>query len=178
MDKIANILKEEDLDLLNNEVVTIKNVAKSDTEIETHESDKELKYPQAYDSDQSFVTIIVDFNKREMNDPRVQAFFKRSRHSIISSFISSQQSFERAKRTIGAKGNIYHLSKPNNFRDVQNLFQDQASKDITPTELKLLTSTCWKEKHQQLSTEKTKDEYTGRFRLELISLFNPHTNPF
>ena len=129
------------------ETVNNKNFAKSGTEIETSESDKELKYTQHYDSDQSIVTTIVDFNKKEMIDPQDQTSFERSRHSNISSFIRSQQSFELAQRTIGANGNIYHLSKPNNFRDVQNLFQDKASKDITLTELKLLNSTCWHEKH-------------------------------
>ena len=96
-----------------------------------------------------------------MNDPRVQAMFKRSRHHILSIFITSQDYYELPKRTIRANGNIYHIFKPNNYRDVQKLYQDKASMDMTLNEFKFLTSTCWNEKYQQLTFDMTKDKYTG-----------------
>ena len=61
-----------------------------------------------------------------MNDPRVQALFKRSRHNNLSIFINSQNYYKLPKGTIRANGNVYHIFKPNNFRDVQNLYQDKA----------------------------------------------------
>ena len=78
-----------------------------------------------------------------MNDPRVQAMFKRSRHKNLSTFIISRDYYELPKRTIRANGNVYHIFKPNNFRDVQNSYQDKASMDMTLNEIKYLTSTCW-----------------------------------
>ena len=84
-----------------------------------------------------------DLNEKELNDPGVQAMFKRSRHNNLSRFIISQDYYELPNRTIKANGNIYHVFKPNNFRDVQNLYQDEASVNMTPNEFKLLTSTCW-----------------------------------
>ena len=66
-----------------------------------------------------------------MNDPRVQAMFKRSRHNNLSIFITGQGYYELPKRTMRANGNVYHIFKPNNFRDVQNLYQDKASIDMT-----------------------------------------------
>ena len=104
-----------------------------------------------------------------MNDPRVQAMFKRSRQNNISIFIISQDYYELPKRTIRANGNIYHIFKPNNFRDVQNLYQDKASMDMTLDENKYLTSTCWNEKYQPLTIDMTKDKNRGRCRLGLIS---------
>ena len=65
-----------------------------------------------------------------MNDPRAQARFKRSRPSNLSNFIISQDYYELPKRTIRANGNIYHIFKPNNFRVVQNLYQDKGSMDM------------------------------------------------
>ena len=56
-----------------------------------------------------------------MNDPEVQALFKRSRHNNLSISIISQDYYELPKRTIRANGKIYHILKPNKFRDVQNL---------------------------------------------------------
>ena len=82
-----------------------------------------------------------------MNDPRVQAMFKRSRQNNLSIFIISQNYYDLPRRTIRANGNIYHFFKPNNFRDVQNLYQDKARIDMTLNEFKLLTSTCWNEKY-------------------------------
>ena len=43
----------------------------------------------------------------------------------------------------------------------------------TLNEFKLLTSTCWNEKYQPLTFDMTKDEFTARYRLGLISIFVP-----
>ena len=70
--------------------------------------------------------------------------FKRSRHNNLSFFIIRQDYYQLRKRTVRAKGNIYHIFKPNNFRDVQNLYQDKASMDMTLIDIKLITKTYWK----------------------------------
>ena len=66
-----------------------------------------------------------------MDDPRVQAMFTRSRHNNSSIIIISQDYYELSKKPIRCNGNIYHIFKPNNFRDVQSLYQDKASMDKT-----------------------------------------------
>ena len=86
-----------------------------------------------------------------MDDPRVQAMFKRSRHNNLSIFIISQDYYELSKKTIRYNGNIYNIFKPNNFRHVQNLYQDEASMDMTLKEFLYLTSTCSNEKYQPLT---------------------------
>ena len=68
---------------------------------------------------------------------------KRSRHNKLSLFIISQDYYELPKRTIRANGNIYHIFKKNNFRHLQNFYQDNAPMDLTLNEFKYLTSTCW-----------------------------------
>ena len=113
-----------------------------------------------------------------MDGPRVQAMSKRSRHNNLSIFIKSQDYYELSKKTIRCNGNIYHIFKPNNIRDVQNLCQDKASMDMTLNEFKYLTSTCWNEKYQPLTFDMTEDNYTGRYRLGLNSKFVPNSSPF
>ena len=140
---IPNILNKEDIDIVIDEKVSNENFEKSDTEIETYESIEELKFPQEYDDGG---IIILE----EVNDPRVQALFKRSIHNSLSIIMSSQFYYELPKRTIRTNGSIYHLFKPNNFRDVQNLYQDKAPMDMTLNELKFLTSTCWNKNYQPL----------------------------
>ena len=112
---IQEILNEEDIDLLIEEIVNDKNSEKSQTEIETYEPMKEIKYPQEYISDQQIVIILDDLNEKELNDLRVQAMFKRSRHSNISIFIISQDCYDLPKRTNRANGNRYHIFKPKIF---------------------------------------------------------------
>ena len=99
--------------------------------------------------------------RKNINDPRVQAMFKRSRHNSLSMFIISQDYYELPKRTIRANGNIYHIFKTNNLRDVLNIFQDKSSTDMTLNEIKLITSTCWNENYQPLTIDMTKDRYEG-----------------
>ena len=87
--------------------------------------------------------------------------FKRAEYNNLSIFIISQDYYELPKKTIRANGNIYHIIKSNNFSDVQNLYQDKTSMDMTVNENKFLTSTCWIEKYQPLTIDMTKDRYQG-----------------
>ena len=116
---ISNILNEEDIDVVIEEIVNKKDFENSDTEIETFESIEELRFPQEYENNSR--RILDDLNQKEMDDPRVQAMFKRSRHNILSIFIISQDYYEISKKTIRCNGNIYHIFKPKKFRDVINL---------------------------------------------------------
>ena len=173
---IPNILIEPDIDIVIEEIVNNKDFQKSDTEIETFDNIEELRYPQEYESNS--IIILDDWNQKEMDDPRVQAMFKRSRHNILSIFIISQDYYELSEKTIRCNGNIFHIFKPNNFRDVINLYQDKSSMDMTLNEFKLLTSICWNKNYQPLTIDMTKDKYMGRYRLGLNSIFVPDTSPF
>ena len=157
---IPNILNEADIDIVIEKIVNNKDFQKSDTEIETYESIEELKFPQEYENNS--VIILDELNQKEMDDPKVQAMFKRCRHKNLSIFIISQDYYELSKKTIRCNGNNFHIFKPNNFRDVLNLYQDKSSMDMTLNEFKLITTTCWIEKYQPLTTDMTKDKYTGR----------------
>ena len=150
------MLNKEDNDEVIEEIVNDKDFQKSDTELETYESIEEMRYPQEYEDGGIF--ILYDLNEKKMNDSRVQAMFKRSRHNNLSIFIISQDYYELPKKTIRANGNIYHIFNPNNFRGVQNLYQDEASMDMTLDEFKYLPSTCWDKKYQPLTIDMTKDK--------------------
>ena len=116
-------------------------------------------------------------NEKEKNDPRVQAMFERSEHNHIPIIIINQDYYELPGRTIGANGNIIHIFKANNNRDVQNLYEDEASMDMKPNEFNLLTCSCWKERYHPLTLDLT-TKYSGRYRLELNSVFVPDGSPF
>ena len=124
-----------------------------------------MEFPQEYDV--CGIIILDDLNEKELNDPRVQAMLKRSRHSILSIFIISQEYYELPKKTKRANGKIYLIFKPINFRYVLNIYQDKSSMDMTLNEFKLLTPTCWDKRYQPLTIDMTKVKYTGRFRIGL-----------
>ena len=135
-----------------------------------------MKFPHKYED--NGIIFLDDSNENEMNDPRVQAMFKRPRHLNLSVFIISQHYYELLKLTIRANGNIYHIFKTNIFRDVQNLYQDRTSMDMTLNEFIFLTSACWNEKYQPVTIDMTKGRYQGRYRLGLKSIFVPDSSPF
>ena len=95
----------EDLDLVFDEIVNNKDFEKSVNEIQTYESIEKLKYPQDYEDED--INILDDLNEKGVNDLRVQAMFKRSRHKNLSILIISQDYYELPMRTIRANGNIY-----------------------------------------------------------------------
>ena len=173
---IPNILNENDIDIVIEKICNNEDFQKSDIEIETFDKIEELKFPQ--ENENNSIIILDDLNQKEMDDPRVQAMFKRSRHNILSIFIISQDYFELGKKTIRCNGNIFHIFKPNNFPDVLNLYRDKSSMDMRLKEFKLLTSTCWNEKYQPLTIDMTKDKYQGRYRFGLNSIFVPDRSPF
>ena len=173
---IPNILNEEDIDIVIEEVINNKDFEKSNTEIETFDNIEEHRFPQEYENNS--IKSLDDSNQNEMDDPRVQAMFKRSRHNNLSFFIISQDYYELSKKTIRCNGNIYHTFKPNNFRDVINLYQDKASMDMNLNEFKYLTSICWSDKYKSLTIDMTKEKHTGRYRLGLNSIFVPNSSPF
>ena len=49
---------------------------------------------------------------------------------------------------------------------------------MTLRKFKYLTSTYWDKKYQSLTIDKTKDKYTGRYRLRLDILFFPKSSFF
>ena len=173
---MSNILNEEDIDVVIKEIVSNKDFKKSVIDIETFDNIEELRFPQEYENNSTI--ILDDLNEKEINNDKVQAMFKRGRHNNLSIFKISQDYYELPKRTIRANGNIYHIFKPNNFRDVQNLYQDKASMDVTLNEFKLLTSSCWNKNYQPLTIDMTKDRYQGRYRLGLSNIFVPDSSPF
>ena len=79
---------EEDIDLVIEEIINNKNFQKSDTEIKTYGSIGEVKNPE--ENEDGGTIIPDDLKEEELNDPRVQAMFKRSRHNNSSIFIMSQ----------------------------------------------------------------------------------------
>ena len=135
-----------------------------------------MKFPQDYENNS--IIILDDLNEKEINNDKIQAMFKRGRHNNLSIFIISQEYYELPKKTNRANGNIFHIFKLNNFRDVINLYQDKSSMDMTLNEFRLLTSTCWNERYMPLTIDMTKDKYMGRYRLGLNSIFVPNTSLF
>ena len=173
---ISNILNEEDFDIVIEQRINNKDFEKSDIDKETFDNIEELRFPQDYENNS--IIILNDLNEKEINNDKIQAMFKRGRRNNLSTFIISQDYYELPKRTNRATGNIYHFFEPNNFRDVQNLYQDKASMDMTLNEYKLLTSTCWNKNYQPLTIDMTKGRYQGRYRLGLNSIFVPDSSPF
>ena len=143
-----NILNEADIDIVLDELVKNNDFEKPNCEIEIYERIEELKFPQEFETNS--ITILDDLNQKEMDDPRAQAMFKRSKHNILSIFIISQDYYELSKNTIRFNSNIFHIFKPNNFRDVLNLYQDKCPMDMTINEFKFITPTCWIEKINHL----------------------------
>ena len=81
---IPNVLKEEDIDIVIEDIVNNIDFDKSDCEIETFDSIEELKYPQAYENDGKI--ILDDLNEKK----RTTQEFKQSLNALdIIIYLSS-----------------------------------------------------------------------------------------
>ena len=169
------MLNAEDINAVIDEIVDEKDFEKSNTKMETGDSIEELKNSQAFQD--GGVIILDDLNEREMNNPRIQAMFKRSRHNNLSILIISWDYYELPKRTLRANGNIYHILKQNKCRDVQNLFQDNARMGMTLDEINFPTCNCWDEKYQPPLLDMSREKNSRCYPLWLNSMFVLVTNP-
>ena len=95
-------------------------------------------------------------NEKELNNPRMRAMFERSRRNHMSIFIISQDFYELPKKFFRADGKVYHIFKPNNLRDVQNLYQDEALMYLENNQFEVLSSTYLKKKYQPLTIDITR----------------------
>ena len=76
---IPNFLIEEDLDTIIEEIFNKKDFEELHTEVETFDNTKELNYPQEHENNS--IIILDDLNKKESNNDKIQAMFKRGRHN-------------------------------------------------------------------------------------------------
>ena len=111
----------------------VKDFEKSRTEVETFESIEESTYPQEYDD--GGINFLDYLNEKEKNYPGIQAMFRRPRRKNLS-ILFSQGYYELAKGTNRANGKIYHIFKPHSVIDIENLYQNKASRDMAVDEVK------------------------------------------
>ena len=78
---IPKTVKEEDINIVSDEIVNRKDFEKSETEIESYDNIEELKFPQEYDYNQTIAFILDDLSEKEKNNPKVESLFKRWRHN-------------------------------------------------------------------------------------------------
>ena len=89
-----------------------------------------MKDPKEYKSDQPIVIILDDLKEKELTNHRVWALFKQSRLKNSSIFITSHDYYKILKRIFRANGIIYHVFKPNFYRDINNNYKDKTSMDL------------------------------------------------
>ena len=87
---LQNICSEEDLDSLFEEKADIVHFEKSEIEMNTKESMENFNYLPEYNSDYPYVFTLHNLSEKEKNDLRIQATFKRSTCSKVSTFTSIQ----------------------------------------------------------------------------------------
>ena len=73
---------------------------------------------------------------------------------------------------------IYHIIKPNTFRDVKNLNHDKTIMNMTLNEFNLLIDVFSDEKYRPLTNDTPKDKVTEIYPLRLFSFFVVGSSPF
>ena len=111
----ANFLNDKNIDIVFDEIVNDKDFEKSDVQKEMYETLEEIKCPQ--ESEYGGINRLDDLHEKELNNPRVQAMFRRYLHKNLSIFIITQDYYELPEKTIRTNGIICHIFEPSNYRD-------------------------------------------------------------
>ena len=81
---IPNVSNEENIDIVIEEFVDIKDIETSVTEKEAFVIIQELRFPQDYEKNS--IIILDDLNEKEINNDKIREMFERGRHNNLSLF--------------------------------------------------------------------------------------------
>ena len=168
-----SIITEKNLNRLIEEIVDHEKFSKLKIKVEAHESKNELKYRQDYHSDHPLVISLDVLNEKNWVFPD----FKHFLNVITNLLLHPVKVLKNFRENDETNGNEFHIFESNLFRDVPNLYQDEAAMDVTHLALKLSLASCSK-KYQPLTIHIRNDKYLGRSCLEIDFIFVPDTTLF
>lgn len=113
-----------------------------------------------------------DLNKEDKNllifddvvlskQSKIEDYYTRGRHSNVDCFYLSQNYFMLPRRTIRENANLF-LIFPQDLKNVNHIFNDHVSGDMSKEEFKRLCKECWRRDHNFLTIDLTNKVESGK----------------
>jgi len=142
-------------------------ITKSKHNISVTFLDSEEDIPDPRDIDKNLKTVVIfDDTVNNRNQDIQKAYFTRGRHTNCSVFYLSQSYFELDRRSIRKNANLLILFELDE-RDVQNLWYDKVSRDMSLDEFRKFCKDSWNEEYGFVYIDLTKTRRTYKTKHQL-----------
>ena len=126
-----------------------------------YEDAKNVPDPQTLDETLKNVIVFDDILLEKQN--KCEAFYTRGRHNNIDCFYIAQNYFKLPRQTIRENSNFIILFQQDK-RNIQNIYQDHASHDMSRDEFNNFCKLSWQEPYSFITIDKTSKKNDGKYR--------------
>jgi hypothetical protein len=135
-----------------------------------YKNGNEIPDPSELKSTDKNLIIFDDILLDKQN--KCEDYYVRGRHSNVDSFYLAQNYFRLPRQTIRENSNFLCLFKQDN-KNINHIYQDHVSNDMTIKEFKELCFKCWEQPHDFLVIDNSSPIYDGKYRYKLNTFYYP-----
>jgi len=126
-----------------------------------YESADDVPDPKELSPEQKNLMIFDDLLLQKQNN--CEAYYVRGRHSNCDCLYLSQNYFKLPCQTIRENANFFCLF-PQDQKNIDHIFNDHASQDMTKEQFKKLCKTAWSKPHNFVVIDLTSPKNCGKYR--------------
>jgi len=138
-----------------------KTLSKEPIECNFYESADDVPDPKELSLEQKNLMILDDLLLQKQN--KCEAYYVRGRHSNCDCLYLSQNCFKLPRQTIRENANLFCLFSHDRI-NIDHIFNDQVSQDMTKEQFKKLCKTAWPKPHNFVLIDLTSSKNCGKYR--------------
>jgi len=138
-----------------------KTLFKDPIECNFYESADDVPDPKEISPEHKNLMIFDDLLLQKQN--KCEAYYVRGRHSNCDFLYLSQNYFKLPRQTIREKANFFCLF-PQDQKNIDHIFNNHVSQDMTKEEFKKLCKTAWSKPHNFTVIDLTSPKNCGKYR--------------
>lgn len=152
------------------EEMSKKLVEKSDMECKFYETAEDVPDPRDLNPQKKNLTIFDDLQLEKQN--KCETYYIRGRHSNVDCFYLAQNYFKLPRQTIRENANFMCLF-PQDLKNLNHIYNDHVSTDMTKEEFKKLCKTVWDQPHGFVVIDLTSKKHNGKYRSGFDTFYIP-----
>ena len=146
------------------------NPKKSDIECQFYESAEDVPDPRELNALNKNLMVFDDLLLEKQN--MCEKYYIRERHSNVDCFYLSQNYFKLPRQTIRENTNFICLF-PQDHKNINHLYNDHVSSDMTKEEFKQLCKTAWERPHGFVVIDLSSRKNDGKYRSGFDQFYIP-----
>ena len=143
---------------------------RSDIECKFFERSDDVPDPR--DLSTSYKNLMIFDDLQLEKQSKCETYYIRGRHSNVDCFYLAQNYFKLPRQTIRENANFICLF-PQDSKNINHIYQDHVSRDMSKEEFKELCKTVWKHPHSFVVIDLTSELENGRYRQDFDTFYYP-----